>query len=170
MFEQTDESVDKVRSRIIMGLAGVAVALIVGAILLFGAFDSTPPEAPQPPPGLPDAKHAGDPEFDKYIGLVAVVNKKFFTQANMLGQRQAVCTGTIANFTDRTVTGVELRGTVYGAGGKVIATTLAMPVPRRFESISPKGRVDFAITIDGVPREGEIEDITVDLEGLAFAP
>ena len=170
MFEQTDESVDKVRSRIIMGLAGVGVALIVAAILLFGAFDSTPPEAPKPPPGLPNAKHAGDPEFDKYNGLVAIVNKKFFTQANMLGQRQAVATGTIANFTDRTVTGVELRGNVYGAGGKVIATTLAMPVPRRFEEISPKGRIDFAITIDGVPRDGEIEDITVDLEGLAFAP
>jgi len=169
MFEQTDDSVDKTRSRVIMGLAGVGVALIVGAILLFGSFDSTPPEAPQPPPGIPNAKHAGDPEFEKYNGLVAIVNKKFFTQANMLGQRQAVCTGTIANFTDKTVTGVELRGNVYGTGGKILATTLAMPVPRRFETISPKGRIDFAITIDGVPREGEIEDITVELEGLAVA-
>jgi hypothetical protein len=168
MFEQTDASVDKTRSRIIMVLAGIGVALIIAAIAIFGAFDSRPPEAERPPPGIPGAKHAGDPEFEQYSRLVAIVNKKFYTQANMLGQRQAVATGTVANFTDKTVLGIELRGTVYGEGGKVMATTVAMPVPRRYESISPKGSIPFAITIDGVPRDGEIEDITVELEGLVM--
>lgn len=172
MFEQTDDSTDKVRSRILMALAGLGVALAIGAIVIYGMIQgpaqATHPDAPPPPQGLPNAKHAGDPEFDKNSGLVALVNKKFFTQANMLGQRQAVATGTIANFSDKTVVGVELRGRVLGANGVELATTLAMPVPKRYEKISPKGNVEFAVTIDGV-KDGEIEDITIEIEGLAFA-
>lgn len=167
MFEQTDEGGDKVRSRIIMVLAGVAVALIIGAIVLFGAFDTRPPDPPRPQPRLAEAKHAGDPEFDKNSGLVALVNKQFYTQANVLGQRQAVITGTIANFADKPVVGVELRGKVYGPGGKVVATALAIPVPRLYEQIPPKGNVPFSVTIDGVPN-GELEDMTIEVEGLAM--
>jgi len=168
MFEQSDDSVDKTRSRIIMVLAGVGVAALLGGLLLFGRFNSEPPAAPPPPPRLANAKHAGDPEFDKYNGLVAIVNKKFFTQSNMLGQRQAVIQGTLANFSDKPVLGVELRGTVLGAGGTVMATTLAMPVPKKYDQIPPRGSVAFAVTVDGVPAEGEIEDITIAVEGLVM--
>ena len=170
MFEQSDESVDRVRSRIIMVLAGVAVAVLLGALLLFGRFQDTPPEAPPPPPQLENALRAGDPEFEKYTKQVVLLNTEFFTQSNMLGQRQAVIRGQIANFTERTVTGVELRGTVVGENGVVMATTLALPVPRKFDQIGPKGSVPFAVTVDGVPAKGTIEDITINLVGLSFAP
>ena len=93
MFEQSDESVDRVRSRIIMVLAGVAVAVLLGALLLFGRFQDTPPEAPPPPPQLENALRAGDPEFEKYTKQVVLLNTEFFTQSNMLGQRQAVIRG-----------------------------------------------------------------------------
>jgi hypothetical protein len=165
MFEQTDEGGDKVRSRIIMVLAGVAVAMLIGAIVMFGAFNSTPPAAPAPPPRLPNAKHAGEPDFDKNVGLVALTEKKFYTQQNMLGQKQALVTGNVRNFTSRPVLGLELRGNVYSMDGKVLATALAMPVPKRYEQISPGGNIPFAVTIDGVP-DGEIGDITIDVEGL----
>lgn len=168
MFEQTDETVDKTRSRIIMALAGLGVAMLLAALLLFGRFNSEPPAEPPPPPRLANAQHAGDPDFDKYSGLVAIVNKKFFTQSNMLGQRQAVIQGTLANFSDRPLVGVELRGTVLGVGGAVMATTVAMPVPKKYNQVPPKGSVPFAVTVDGVPAEGEIEDITIALEGLVM--
>lgn len=149
-----------------MVVAGVGVALIIAAIAWYGAMQPATPEAPTPQKGLPNAKHAGDPEFDKYSGLVVLVNKKFFTQGNLLGQKQALIQGEIANFSDRPVVGIELRGTVYGTGGTVLATALALPVPKKFDQIPAKGQIPFAVTVDGVPRDGQIDDITIQIEGL----
>jgi hypothetical protein len=166
MFEQTDDRDDKVRSRMIMVLSGVGLALLIGAILIFGAFQSKQEaEAPRAPQGLPNAKHAGDPEFDKNVGLVALTEREFFTTANMLGQRQALMRGNIRNFNDKPVVGVERKGTVLGANGKVMATAIAMPVPRRFDRIPAKGSIPYSVTVDGVP-DGEIEDMTVEVVGL----
>jgi hypothetical protein len=168
MFEQTDDRDDKIRTRIIMVLAGIGVALIIGGIIVFGMFQPTPsPDAPKAPVGLPEAKHAGDPDFDKNVGLVALTEKKFFTQANMLGQRQAVMTGNIRNFTDKTIIGIELKGTVLGANNKVMAAAIAMPVPRRYDQIRSKGNIPYAVTVDGVP-DGEIEDMTIEVVGLVL--
>ena len=166
MFEQADDRDDKVRSRMIMVLSGVAVALIIGGIVVFGLLQPAPtPNAPRAPQGLPNAKHAGDPEFDRNVGLVSLTERKFYTQANMLGQRQAVMTGNIRNFNDRPVIGVELKGVVLGPNEKVLAEAIAMPVPRRFDRIPARGNIPYAVTVDGVP-DGEIEDMRIEVVGL----
>lgn len=169
MFEQTDDRDDKVRSRIILVVAGVGVAAIIAGIMLFGALrPSASPDAPPPPPGLPNAKHAGDPEFDQYVGLVALTEKKFFTQANMLGQVQAVMTGNIRNFNDRPVAGIELKGVVLGPDGKVLASAIAMPVPKRYEQIPAKGNIPYAVTVDGVPSNQPLDDMQIEVVGLVM--
>lgn len=170
MFQNGNDGAEKGRSRMIMAAAAVAVVLIFGAVLLWGTFSPEPP-APLPAErGLPNAKHAGDPDFEKNKGLVSLVNKKFFTQANMLGQNQALATGDIMNFTDKTLTGVELRGSVIGKDGQVKATTLAAPVPRVHQQIAPNKSVAYTVRIDGAPPTHEIDDITVEVVGLEFAP
>lgn len=169
MFQQSDERDDKVRSRLILVVAGIGVAAIIGAIMLFGALQpSQTPDAPKPPPGLANAKHAGDPEFDQNVGLVALTEKKFFTQANMLGQVQAVMTGNIRNFNDRPVVGIELKGTVLGTDGKVLASAIAMPVPRRYDQIPPKGNIPYAVTVDGVPTNQPLDDMQIEVVGLVM--
>ncbi len=168
MFENTQDGVDKGRSRMIMIVAAVVVVLAAGAFALLGSLG--PSEAEQAPvqQGLPNARRAGDPEFDKHKGLVSLMNKKFFTQANMLGQTQALATGEIMNFTDRTITGIELRGKAIGKDGEVKATALATPVPKIFPKVSPGNSVKFTVTIDGTPPPDQLDDITVDVEGLVF--
>lgn len=169
MFQSTGEGGDKSRTRVIMAAAAVAVVLIFGAVLFWGSCSPSARDQAPAPMGLPNAKRAGDPEFDKYKGLVSLVNRKFYTQANMLGQNQALATGDIMNFTDRTVTGVELRGNVLGKDGQVKATVLATPVPKIHPQISPNKSVEYTVTIDGAPPTSEIDDITIDVEGLVFA-
>ena len=168
MFQQQEDRVEKGRSRAIMVIAGIAMLVIFGGVIYFSSSQSAPQQASTPLKGLPNAAHAGSPIFEKNIGLVNLVNKKFFQQANVLGQRQAIASGTIVNFTDKPVLGIELRGRVIGMDGKEMATVLAMPVPKMYEKIAPKGSIPFTVTIDGVPKNGEIEDITIDVEGLVM--
>ncbi len=169
MFSNTEDSGDKNRTRAIMVAAGFLVVALAAAIITYSAWSGPDPgAAPVQSAGLPNAKRAGDPEFEKYKGLVSLVNKKFFTQANMLGQRQALAKGEIANFTGRVILGVELRGKVFGKDGSVLATVLASPVPKVYEKISPGGSVPYSVTIDGVPQKAELDDITIELEGIVF--
>ena len=169
MFSNTEDAGDKNRTRAIMVAAGFLVVAVAAVIITYSARGGPDPAAaPAPSPGLPNAKRAGDPEFEKYKGLVSLVNKKFFTQSNMLGQRQALAKGNIANFSDRVIIGVELRGKVLGKDGTVLATVLASPVPKVYEKISPGGSVPYSVTIDGVPQKAELDDITLELEGLVF--
>ena len=113
MFSNTEDTGHKNRTRAIMLAAGLLVVAVAAVIIVYSARHAPEPgAAPAQAQGLPNAKRAGDPDFEKYKGLVSLVNKKFFTQANMLGQRQALAKGDIANFTDRVILGVELRGKV----------------------------------------------------------
>lgn len=168
MFSNTEDAGDKNRTRAIMVAAGFLVVAIAAVIITYSAQRGPDPTVPVKEIGLPNAKRAGDPEFEKYKGLVSLVNKKFFTQSNMLGQRQALAKGEIANFTGRVILGVELRGKVIGKDGSVLATVLASPVPKVYEKISPGGSVPYSVTIDGVPQKAELDDITLELEGLVF--
>ena len=171
MFHPTEDKGEKGRSRIVMVIAAVVVVLVFGAILLLsGTFGgSSQPQAGAPAPqGLPNAVHKGDPAFDQYKDYVQLVNKKFYTQANMLGQNQAVAKGEISNFGDKNVIGVELRGKVIAKDGQVKAQVLATPVPKVYEMVPAKKSVPFAVTIDGVPGRDDIDDITIELEGLVL--
>ena len=82
--------------------------------------------------------------------------------------KTSLAKGEIANFTGRVILGVELRGKVIGKDGSVLATVLASPVPKVYEKISPGGSVPYNVTIDGVPQKAELDDITLELEGLVF--
>jgi hypothetical protein len=171
MFQPTEDKGEKGRSRIVMVIAAVGVVLVfAGVLLLSGTLGGTSqPQAGAPvQQGLPNAVHKGDPEFDQYKDYVQLVNKKFYTQANMLGQNQAVAKGEIANFGDKDVVGVELRGKVMGKDGQVKAQVLATPVPKLYATVPAKKSVPFAVTIDGAPGRDDIDDITIELEGLVI--
>lgn len=169
MFSNTEDSGDKKRTRAIMLGAALIVVGVAVAIVAFSARPGSDPGThPAQAQGLPNAKRAGDPEFEKLKGLVSLVNKKFYTQANMLGQRQALAKGDISNFTDRVILGVELRGKVIGKDGSVVATVLASPVPKVYAKISPGGSVPYSVTIDGIPQDAALDDITLELEGIVF--
>ena len=173
MFQPAEDKGEKGRSRMVMVLAAVVVVLVFGGVLMFsGTFGgSSQPQAGTPvQQGLPNAVHKGDPDFDKYKDYVQLVNKKFYTQANMLGQNQAVVKGEIANFGDRNVVGVELRGKVLGKDGQVKAQVLATPVPKVYATVPAKKSVPFAVTIDGAPPRDDIDDMTIELEGLVLEP
>jgi hypothetical protein len=169
MFEQAKDRVDTGRSRVLLIAFGVVVALVVVGVLLSSRCSSVPVSNDVTPRGLANASRAGDPVFDKYKLLVQLQKKEYFTQANMLGQLSAFGKGRLVNLSDKTITGVELRGNVVGAENKLLATTVAIPVPRVKESIPPRGSMEYTVNIQNVPngiKEKDIYDINVELEGL----
>ena len=168
MFNQSTEQVETGRSRVLLIVFGIVIAAVVGGVLLYSSL-SPPSAESETREVLPNVSRAGDPVFEEYKNLVQLQKKEYFTQPNMLGQITALGTGIILNLSDKTITGVELRGKVIGKDDKLLATTLAYPVPRRQPSIPPRGQLKYTVSIRNVPNDikvKDIYDISVELEGL----
>jgi hypothetical protein len=172
MFTESAGQDESGRTKVLLVAFGVLIAVALVGVLLYSRVAPAPDPAAAPAQrGLENALRAGDPTFERYRKLVRLENQDYFTSKNMLGQILASGTGRIVNTGDRALVGVELTGTVYGKDSKVLATSIALPVPRVRERLDPQERMQFTVAIDGIPngtREGDLWDIRVELTGLAF--
>lgn len=168
MFQQAEgQQADRGRSRALIGIFVVVVVLAGAGVLAYSRFSPPPdPEAPPAPKQLANAIRADHPEFQNLLKVVQLNNIEKATAGNMLGQHQAIVQGQLVNMSEKTITGIELRGNVYNMKSEVVATTIALPVPVRRESLPPKSSMPFTVVIDGAPAPSHIADITVDIEGL----
>lgn len=168
MFQQPDSQETRKNARLVMVLVAAAVALAAGLFVAFSDFASPAADAPKETQGLPDARRAGDPIFDDNKSKIQLVNKKFYTQGNLLGQVQAVMKGEILNLTNKEILGVELRATVLMKDGKT-KSIVACPIPRVFEKVPAQTKVAYDVVVDGVPKPDQIDDMTIELEGLILS-
>jgi hypothetical protein len=168
MFDQAQaQRGDTGRSRALIAIFGVVLALVVAGALAYSRFSPEPePTVAAPQRGLENAVRAGNPEFDGLVKVVQLRDLQKQTARNLLGQHIGILKGQIANMSDKTITGIELRGNAYGMDSKVVATSLALPVPRVRESIPPHSTMPFTVTIDAIPDPKKVADMTVDIEGL----
>jgi hypothetical protein len=170
MFEQTKEEPGTGRSRVLLMAFGAVIALAVIGVLLFSRLSTAAPED-EGPRGLVNARRAGDPVFEKYRKLVQLQKPEYYTQQNMIGQYSAFGRAMLVNLSDRTLTGVELTGRVIGAEDKLLAETVAVPVPRKKASIPPEGSMPVTVNIQNIPngiKEKDIYDIRIELSGLVI--
>lgn len=169
MFSQSGDREDAGRSRVVLIVFAVAIAALVGGVVLFSKLAPAPAASSPTARGLANGVHAGDPTYERYSKLVRLDKQEYYTSSNMLGQMLASGTGTLINTSDKTLTGVELTGTVIGKGDKVLATAIALPVPRVRATLPPQGSMPFTVAIDGLPKDtkkSDIVDIRVVLTGL----
>lgn len=122
---------DSDRSRravfIVAGL--VALVLVAGLIV----FLKTRPE-PKPVSGpanqtLENGLRAGSAEFDKIRELIKWDEPEAVSQGNVAGGLEMVLATTIRNFTGRTLSGVEMKGTVTDLDDKPLKERTMIVIP-----------------------------------------
>ena len=168
MFEPTDQQAqDAGRSKALIGIFVVVAVLAAAGVFAYSRFSPPPePAEVEAPKSLPNALRAGDPTFDAVVKVVQLNNIEKATAGNMLGQHQAIIQGQLVNMSEKTIKGIELRGNVYDMKSQVVATTVAIPIPKLRDALPPKSTMPFTVMVDGAPPPSKIADITVDIEGL----
>src|SRR5262245_25851871 len=126
MFETEAEQPveDKKRANWIVGVLGLlALSLIVAVIL---AANSKPKA--QPP--LPNAVRAGAADFDNYKGKVELELIETIVHPNMIGLKQYQIKARLTNRGERTLTGIEVAGKMFGMEDQLITEGISIPIPR----------------------------------------
>lgn len=138
--------------RTIFIIAGL-VAILLAAGLIY--FLKTRPE-PQPAGAPVDQKlegglRAGSPEFEKYRELIKLDGEPLAEYANSIaGDIQMNLATTVRNFTGRTISGLEMRGSVVDFDGKVIKERTKIVIPSgSLPELENNGVVKVPISIAG---------------------
>ncbi len=127
-LNQRDGS-DSSRRAVFMVAGLVALLLVAGLIV----FLKTRPE-PKPASGpanqtLENALRAGSGEFEKYRELIKRDEPEAVSQGNVAGGLEMVLATTVRNFTGRTLSGVEMKGTVTDLDDKPIKERTMIVIP-----------------------------------------
>ena len=161
---QVDEEDERHRRRAKLIIGGIALAVILAfAILVRLAFTSRPTVN-----GLPDATRAGSAEFDAYAPKLAFEEKEIIVHPNLIGMAQYEVRLKLTNRGDRTLTGLELLGSIILHDDKIVARNISVPIPRLKKVLAPGESMRVSVKVDapGNVSEGEIKDVSADLRGL----
>lgn len=159
IFQNTDQTGERDRSRIIMALSGVAALLVIGAIVVVSSKSSRHSAESQ-------MAQAGSAEFDSYAQSVTITNIDKATSSTLIGRKLGILKGTVTNNGNRTIVGLQIRGVAIGYGGEIQSQRVATPIPRVHGPLRPGESMPITVQIDPIPDPSEIMDMTLQLYAL----
>ncbi len=149
-------------------VTGVGFALLVGLVLYWSARRPTSESGGTAGAALTGFVSMGSPEFEAYRRFVTVENQEATQAQNLIGQKQVVVYGLLANRGARTLTGVQVRAIVYDMENRPVAERVAFPIPRRRPSLGPNESMVIQVNVDNVPPKAELARFEIVVEGLRF--
>jgi hypothetical protein len=108
------------------------------------------------------------PGFDEISGLL-VVEQLVAAEAPRPPNDQLIeITGTVRNATDRTVTGLELRGVILDALSAPVRERTVVVVPLRQAALEPGEAINVSILLEGVSPEAGRAAHALEVTGVRF--
>ena len=160
MFDQSETTEGKDRSRLIIALSGIAVLLVVALIIIVASRPSAQGPGDQEWPG------PGNAEFDSYAPGIVIGKPDKWISTTLIGRRLAILKADITNNGDREVIGLKVKAAAVGLGGETLIARVATPIPRQRPTLGPGETAKIEIQLDPIPPKEEIQDFTLQLAAL----
>lgn len=156
---------DDSRRRVIIVVAVIAAALIAGLFYLLmrtigsGTGGST----------LEGAIRAGSPEFEQYASKIVLDKPEAYESKQALGGIVMNLETIAHNFTGRTLSGLEIKGTVVDHQGKPVrqATAVVIPTSRQPELENNRSMV-VGVMLDGMTGKDDRANIQMEVTAFKF--
>ena len=155
---------DKPRRTLIIVVAVIA-AIVIGGFFYLLLRKSV---APSPPPTLQGAVRPGSPDWDKYSKLIARDDPEADEAKRALGDTVMTLQTTVRNFTGRTITGLEMRGSVVDHDGKPVKERTLVVIPGRQPELDPNKTMRVSILIDGFSDSDDRANIKMEVTGFTL--
>ena len=155
---------DDSRRNVIIIVALVA-ALIIGGLFYFlmRASSGTTVE-----PTLEGAIRAGSSEFAEYAPKIFVEAPEADEAKRALGDIIMNLQTTVRNFTGRTLSGLEIRGTVVDHQGKPVRQQAVVVIPTRQAELEPNHSMAVRIRLEGMTDADDRANIKMEVTGFKF--
>ncbi|HEX8709883.1 MAG TPA: hypothetical protein VF723_16700 [Pyrinomonadaceae bacterium] len=156
--------------RIIFAVFGLIALLLIGALVLYLTRRPATPASTGPvQQHLEGAIRAGSPEFEKYRDLIRLDQPDAFEADRVAGDIVMDLTTTVRNFTDRTISGLEMRGTVVDLEGKPIKERTVIIIPSEGQpELENSKTTRVKITIPGFSKTDVRANIKMEVTGFKF--
>ena len=128
------DGADKTR-RIIFVIAGLVAVLLIAGLIFYLKTRPQPPATLVLDQKLEGGLRAGSPDFEKYHQAIKLDEPDADYNNTVAGSIQMNLATTVRNFTGRTISGLEMKGTVTDLEGKTIKERTMVVIP------SPSGIV-----------------------------
>jgi hypothetical protein len=155
---------DDSRRNVIIGVAIIA-ALAIGALFYFLMRASSTPTVE---PTLADAIRSGSPQFAEYASKIFVEEPEADEAKRALGDIIMNLQTTVRNFTGRTLTGLEIRGSVVDHQGKPVRQQTVVVIPTRQPELEPNHSMAVRIRLEGMTDSDDRANIKVEVTGFKF--
>ena len=163
--ERHDSSSDDSRRKLVIVVAVIA-AISIAALFYFllrassgGTF----------PPRLEGAIRPGSPEFAEYQSKIVLDAPEAEEAKRVAGDIWMSLHTTVRNFTGRTLTGLELKGSVVDHQGKPVKerTVVVLPNERQTE-LGPNKTMLAQVTLEGLTEKDDRANIKMEVTGFKF--
>jgi hypothetical protein len=148
-----------------------AVITIVIVLVTAGALHLTltkPAATPAPRPRLEGALRPEMPEFERLRAKI-IVEQLTATEAPRPPDDFAVeMRATVRNNTDRTLSGLEMRGRVVDAQKSVVRERTVMVIPARQTALEPGEAIGVRILLQGIRPEAGRAGVLIEVTAVRF--
>ena len=153
-------------SRILIIVVAVIAAVLIGGIFYILLRKSV---ATGPPPTLQGAVRKGSADWDKYIKQIALDDPEADEAKRALGDTVMTLHTTARNFTGRTISGLEIKGSVVDSDGKPVKERTLVVVPSsRQPELDPLKTMKVSIMIDGFTDSDNRANIKMEVTGFTL--
>ena len=158
---------DDSRRTIIIVVAVVAAVVIAGVFyLLMRTVGSSTAGTT-----LEGAIRAGSPEFEQYASKIVLDKPEAYESKQALGGIVMNLRTIAHNFTGRTLSGLEVKGTVVDHQGKPVREGTAVSIPSsRQQELDNNRSIIVGVMLDGMTDKDDRANIKMEVTGFRFKP
>jgi len=160
MFEQPKENIEKDRSRLVVMISGIAVGAVILLIVLVTSFCKSG--------GQVEMAGQGSDEFNSYASNIKVeLIDKFVGErelSEVVKYARLICN--VTNDGDRTLVGLQLKGTAVGFNNETLREKVITYIPGPHRELEPGERIRVELSMEPIPDPSTIMDFKVEVAGL----
>jgi hypothetical protein len=150
-------------------LSAIITTLIV--LLMAGVLhvaQNRPIGSPAVEPRLEGALRPGMPEFEQYREKIVVERLNAAEAPRVMNDQAVEITAAVRNTTDRTLSGLEVRGALLDAQRTPIGERTVVVVPTKQTALEPGESISMRILLEGISPETERAGLLMEITGLNF--
>lgn len=150
---------------VVASLVAVLIVVVVGFVLYRAAGGGESAV----PPRLEGALRPGNPEFDQHRERIVIDTPEALEGTRPVGDVWMQLEATVRNFTGRTITGLELKGTVVDLDGAPVKERIVIIIPSRQQpELANNQTTEARIVLDGISKDAVRANIRMEVAGVKF--
>lgn len=152
------------RTLIIVVAVAAAVVIALFFYLLMRAGGSSGGGEPR----LEGAIRAGSPEFEQYKSQIVLDDPEATEAKRALGDTVMSLTTTVRNLSNKTLSGLEIRGAVVDHQGQPVKERTVVVVPARQPELAPNKTMPVTMMLEGMKDTDDRANIKMEVVGVKF--